>query len=624
MAEIEESTRLGWPELLPTEHLTAEADQDGASARTALGWPTGDQAASLQLADQDSADLGAQSAPPHGMDVLAGVSMPDGSAAGTTYVSRETALMDTGSSDVRDVPSGGGPVVPDTRGTGHASSAAVDHPASMADDISRGTPPADARSTRANVAASGRRSPRPSAVTELIPSEEANRPEAIAILVPPEAPTAPDHPADDSAAARATGADDGAPGGSAVSPTDDLPTAASAPTNVSAEVPSAAGIAAPEQSGTSAAASADIVEGRIAGEDGDQSPESTTRPSNVSRGTLVDPVISTGARGTIGQQGHRGAVSDRPDEDVSRGTESATDSSDASGLASQTPIADEMRAEARRRRALTGRQMAAPHRTRVLTVSNQKGGVGKTTTVVNLAAAMALSGLNVLVLDIDPQGNASTALGVDHHADVQGVYDVLVEGAALDSVVVACPNISRLWCAPATIDLAGAEIELVSLVAREMRLKRAVDAYLDSRMHDGHDRIDYVLIDCPPSLGLLTVNALVAGQEVLIPIQCEYYALEGLSQLMKNIEMIRSHLNPTLEVSTILMTMYDGRTRLSAQVADDVREHFPEQVLKSTVPRSVRISEAPSHGQTVMTYDPSSSGALSYLEAAFEMAARGG
>ena len=180
-----------------------------------------------------------------------------------------------------------------------------------------------------------------------------------------------------------------------------------------------------------------------------------------------------------------------------------------------------------------------------------------------------------------------------------------------------------LFCAPATIDLAGAEIELVSLVARETRLQKAITAYVAAAEQGGYAAPDYVLIDCPPSLGLLTVNAFVAAEEVFIPIQCEYYALEGLSQLLKNIELIRSHLNPALHVSTILLTMYDGRTRLSAQVAEEVREHFPEQVLRTTVPRSVRISEAPSHGQTVMTYDPNSSGALSYLEAAGELADRG-
>ncbi len=292
------------------------------------------------------------------------------------------------------------------------------------------------------------------------------------------------------------------------------------------------------------------------------------------------------------------------------------------GADAATPLAQAVAEDARKRITLTGRALPRPPRTRVLTVANQKGGVGKTTTTVNVAAALAQAGSTVLVVDLDPQGNASTALGIEHHSEVPSIYDVLVDGEDLAQVVQACPDIPGLFCAPATIDLAGAEIELVSLVARETRLEKAVSAYLRGLDESG-ERIDYVLVDCPPSLGLLTVNAFVAASEVFIPIQCEYYALEGLSQLLKNIELIRNHLNPRLHVSTILLTMFDGRTRLSAQVADEVRAHFPEQTLRATVPRSVRISEAPSHGETVMTYDPNSSGALSYLEAAVELAERG-
>ena len=291
------------------------------------------------------------------------------------------------------------------------------------------------------------------------------------------------------------------------------------------------------------------------------------------------------------------------------------------GPGEETPLARAVAEEARRRMSLTGRPVPRPARTRVLTVANQKGGVGKTTTTVNVAAALAQAGSTVLVIDLDPQGNASTALGIEHHAEVPSVYDVLVEGQPISEVVQPCPDVDGLWCVPATIDLAGAEIELVSLVARETRLQKAVDALVQERLATG-EQLDYILIDCPPSLGLLTVNAFVAATEVFIPIQCEYYALEGLSQLLKNIELIRSHLNPRLHVSTILLTMYDGRTRLSAQVAEEVREHFPDQTMRASVPRSVRISEAPSHGQTVMTYDPNSSGALSYLEAAVELAER--
>jgi chromosome partitioning protein len=287
-----------------------------------------------------------------------------------------------------------------------------------------------------------------------------------------------------------------------------------------------------------------------------------------------------------------------------------------------SPIARELAHETKRRERLVGRKLPKPDKTRVFTVSNQKGGVGKTTTTVNIAAALAAAGLNVLVIDIDPQGNASTALGVEHHADVDSIYDVLINDFPLADVVAPCPDIGNLICAPATIHLAGAEIELVSLVAREQRLRRAIDVYAKTRAKNGEERLDYIFIDCPPSLGLLTVNAFCAAGEVLIPIQCEYYALEGLSQLLKNIEMIQKHLNADLVVSTILLTMYDGRTNLAAQVAAEVRQPFPQQVLGAVVPRSVRISEAPSYQQTVMTYDPSSSGALSYLEAAAEIAER--
>ncbi|MFC6508855.1 AAA family ATPase [Promicromonospora citrea] len=288
-----------------------------------------------------------------------------------------------------------------------------------------------------------------------------------------------------------------------------------------------------------------------------------------------------------------------------------------------TPVAAELAMDARRRIELQGRKFPRPPKTRIITVANQKGGVGKTTTTVNIAAGLAQSGLNVLVIDNDPQGNASTALGIEHRAGTPSVYEILVEGESLASTVQACPDIPNLWGVPATIDLSGSEIELVSLVSRETRLRKAIDKYLADRVAAGEERIDYVLIDCPPSLGLLTVNAFVAGREVFIPIQCEYYALEGLSQLLKTIDLIRSHLNPELRVSSILLTMYDGRTNLAQQVAGEVRSHFPAETFKTTIPRSVRISEAPSYGQTVMTYDATSTGALAYLQASRELAERG-
>jgi chromosome partitioning protein len=282
-----------------------------------------------------------------------------------------------------------------------------------------------------------------------------------------------------------------------------------------------------------------------------------------------------------------------------------------------TPLASEVADIARRRLNLAEEVLPLPKETRVITVSNQKGGVGKTTTTVNLAAALAQSGAQVLVIDLDPQGNASTALGVEHRSETPSVYDVIVDDRPIAEVVQTSPEFPGLSCVPATIHLAGAEIELVSLVAREQRLRGALQDYV--REHEVH----YVLIDCPPSLGLLTINAFVAAREVLIPIQCEYYALEGLSQLLNSIQLIQRHLNPDLNVSTILLTMYDSRTNLANQVVDEVRQHFPQQVLNTLIPRSVRISEAPSYGQSVISYDANSPGSLSYREAASEIARRG-
>ena len=284
-----------------------------------------------------------------------------------------------------------------------------------------------------------------------------------------------------------------------------------------------------------------------------------------------------------------------------------------------TPLARELAEITRRRQALNAQSLPLPDAPRIFTVANQKGGVGKTTTTVNLAAALARGGARVLVIDLDPQGNASTALGVEHRADTISVYDVIINDEPMADVVQKSPEFDGLFCVPATIHLAGAEIELVSLVAREQRLRTSLEKFLSEAEEEFH----YVFIDCPPSLGLLTINAFVAAREVLIPIQCEYYALEGLSQLLSNIQLIERHLNPRLTVSTILLTMYDSRTNLANQVADDVREHFPNEVLTTLIPRSVRISEAPSYGQSVISYDPSSPGSLSYLEAAAEIAKRG-
>lgn len=306
-------------------------------------------------------------------------------------------------------------------------------------------------------------------------------------------------------------------------------------------------------------------------------------------------------------------ASDEPN--VSRETTDAyTNLGDDEG----SPLANEMIATQRLKDELEASDFPRPATTRIFAVSNQKGGVGKTTTAVNLAAALAKRGANVLVIDSDPQGNASTALGVEHRSGTPSIYDVLLDDVPLAKVAQRSPDVPRLWCVPATIDLAGADIELVSVVRREFRLYDALEELLSGPGKE----LDYIFIDCPPSLGLLTLNAMVVAREVLIPIQCEYYALEGLTQLINTVDMVKKHLNKGIEVSTIVLTMYDGRTNLAREVAQEVRSHFPTQTLEQTIPRSVRVSEAPSFGQTVITHDPHSSGAVAYTAAAREIAAR--
>jgi chromosome partitioning protein len=317
----------------------------------------------------------------------------------------------------------------------------------------------------------------------------------------------------------------------------------------------------------------------------------------------------------------RGGREDAPMTDPGERLRSSLTAEQPAGAEFDSPIAAEALRATRVLHAADQDPFPPPGRIRVITVANQKGGVGKTTSTVNLGVALAMFGLRTLVIDLDPQGNTSTALGVEHTVGTPSIYDTLVGDSALADVshpTTASPN---LLCVPATIDLAGAEIELVSVVAREHRLRRAIESYLQEQSPE--QRPHYVLIDCPPSLGLLTLNALVAGDEVLIPIQCEYYALEGLGQLLSNIDLVRAHLNPGISVSTILLTMYDGRTRLADQVADEVRNHFGELVLTAVIPRNVRVSEAPGYGQSVLTYDPGSRGATSYVEAARELAERG-
>lgn len=289
----------------------------------------------------------------------------------------------------------------------------------------------------------------------------------------------------------------------------------------------------------------------------------------------------------------------------------------SSGKRSDTPLLSQIEQNMRDRQILDAATFGRPSKTRVIAVANQKGGVGKTTSAVNIAASLALGGLSVVVIDADAQGNASSALGIEHPAGTPSTYDVLIGGTPLAEVLQPCPDIEGLLVCPATIDLSGAEIELVDLPSREFRLADAVKHFLATSRD-----VDVVLIDCPPSLGLVTLNVMVAAHEVMIPIQTEYYALEGLSQLWTTIDRIASDLNPKLHVSTMLLTMMDKRTRLSEEVEAEVRTHFPALTLQTVIPRSVRISEAPSYGQTVVTYDPRNTGALAYRKAALELSLR--
>ncbi len=256
-------------------------------------------------------------------------------------------------------------------------------------------------------------------------------------------------------------------------------------------------------------------------------------------------------------------------------------------------------------------EVRGPERTgpRIVAIANQKGGVGKTTTTVNLGAAVAELGHRVLIIDLDPQGNASTGLGINPRSLQASMYDVLLHDVPLDDAIEAAA-VRNLFVAPANLDLAGAEIELVPAFSREMRLKNAINTVADD--------FDLVLIDCPPSLGLLTVNAFAAANEVLVPIQCEYYALEGLGQLLRNVDLVKRNLNAALDLSAIVLVMYDARTNLAAQVASEVREHFGSKVCRSVIPRTVRLSEAPSFGQPITVFDPTSRGALAYRDLAME------
>jgi chromosome partitioning protein len=366
-----------------------------------------------------------------------------------------------------------------------------------------------------------------------------------------------------------------------------------------------AGQPRPGMPGSNSGIAADAIAGAASAE-----PSVGSDPSATAGPLDVLPPESTSLDPPTGYRARHAAPGSDP-----TGSEAAEVSRETSALGADDVSRETLRLTSMTPPAVPPGAWPRPSHRRVMAIANQKGGVGKTTSAVNMAAALALHGVRVLVIDLDPQGNASTAFSVPHQGEISSVYDVLIGERTLDEVTVPVAGIPNLWCAPATIDLAGAEIELVSVVAREWRLRRALGSITVD--------IDYVFIDCPPSLGLLTLNAMVAADEVMIPIQCEFYALEGLSQLLNNVQLVTSHLNPGLTVSTILLTMYDARTRLADQVAQEVRDHFGELVLDQVIPRSVRISEAPGFGQTVVTFDPASRGTQAYTAAAYDLAKRG-
>ena len=253
------------------------------------------------------------------------------------------------------------------------------------------------------------------------------------------------------------------------------------------------------------------------------------------------------------------------------------------------------------------------HKPKIFAIVNQKGGVGKTTTTVNLATALAAVGKKVLIIDFDPQGNASTGLGIENNQRKLTSYDLILNDVSVEDIIQKSP-VPNLYIIPANIDLSGAEIEMVSLVSREFRLKKALG--------DKVDHFDYILMDCPPSLGLLTLNALVAARAVLIPLQCEFYALEGLSHLMRTVELVRANLNAELEIQGIVLTMYDRRNKFTEQIENDVRQYFGERVYNSVIPRNVRMSEAPSHGKPALIYDMHCAGSKAYIQLASEMLKR--
>jgi chromosome partitioning protein len=328
-----------------------------------------------------------------------------------------------------------------------------------------------------------------------------------------------------------------------------------------------------------------------------------SRPEAVAEPDDLPPPTSAEAHEESPHAESRGEAATEPDRDEK--TQRVDRARKSGEAAKRAPAIGEDAGE-----FLNGSKPTARELPRVIAIANQKGGVGKTTTTVNLGAALAEEGYRVLVIDLDPQGNATTGLGLESRNFELSMYDVIMREQALEDCIEPT-SVKNLFVAPATIDLAGVEIELVPAFSRELKLRRAVETIVDD--------FDFVLIDCPPSLGLITVNGLAAAEEVLVPIQCEYYALEGLGQLLRNVNLVSTNLNESLEVTTIVLTMYDSRTRLSVDVANEVREHFSERVCRVMIPRTVRLSEAPSFGQPITVFDPSSRGAVAYRELAKEV-----
>ena len=355
----------------------------------------------------------------------------------------------------------------------------------------------------------------------------------------------------------------------------------------------------------------------------DPSPQSTSSEPVAETAQIETAQIDPGPDETSGQPADEHELHQQDDQDESTEPDATDDRDDAvtepavaevpeSGI--QESSIEESGIEESGAAEAEGESALAPPKSRplprVIALANQKGGVGKTTTTINLGAALAEDDHRVLIIDLDPQGNATTGLGINSRALDYSIYDVLLAEVPLEDCIEST-SVRNLFIAPASLDLAGAEIELVPAMSREMRLRNAIN-----RVKDDYD---YILIDCPPSLGLLTVNALAAADEVMVPIQCEYYALEGLGQLIRNINLVQRNLNTALELSSIILVMYDGRTKLAEQVSTEVREHFGNLVCRNVIPRNIRLSEAPSYGQPITTFDPSSRGAVAYRELAREV-----